>query len=231
MLFKDAGKDFYKNPIIVFPAIFLWVFIIVFSRLSVGVNYRLSNGIAIAVWLVLFSIVTLIVISFVFSGLIGMCKSVINHRGDLRDFLSNSRRFWFRNFQIMLLVVVVSIVIGKTAHYGALFFGRAFGLPVSAAQVLFVLIYFTGLVGVLMFLSFSSFYLVIYDLKVKESVLKSVGLVGREYLGVLSMSVMFFVLFFLLGRVEGIVGEVIEYVLVVPFLSVFLTRFVLRFGG
>ena len=70
----------------------------------------------------------------------------------------------------MLVILVVGILIGRVAHYWALLISNAAQLSVVAAQIVFFLIYFAGLIGIFIFLTFSSFFLIVKELGVVESI-------------------------------------------------------------
>ncbi|MEK6855146.1 MAG: hypothetical protein AABX73_02905 [Nanoarchaeota archaeon] len=227
-LFFDSGKDFYKKYWVIGPSILLWLVLGGLSKLSVFVNYKLNNSSFIAIWFVLLSLFTLGAMAFLFSGLIGISRyAAENKRSLLREFFLDAKKFFFRNFCIIIIIAFVSALIGRITHYTTLFAGRFLELSILSAQIIFVLIYFLLLVGILIFFSFSSFYLVIYNLSLKESIKNSFSLVRREYLSVLTLTIIFFLAFFFLGRVEGLLGELIEYVILIPYVSLLMVRFVL----
>jgi len=230
-LFTTALKDFRKNPIVIFPTVALLIFFILFSKLSIKINYSLKSGIAFEPWLAIFVVISLAVTSYFLSGLIGMSKDAINKRAAVKEFFSYSKKFWLRNLAVMIIILVVYIAISLIAQYGALGIGRALELPLSTATVLFYLIYFAGLVGILIFLTFASFYLVAYSLPIKESIKKSISFVKSNYLDVLTILVVFFIL----GQIVNFIGkidirliELINAVFLVPYFSLVLTRFILK---
>jgi len=192
-LFTTALKDFRKNPIVIFPTVALLIFFILFSKLSVQINYSLRSIIALQSWLAIFVVVSLAATSYFLSGLIGMSKDAINKRAAVKGFFSYSKKFWLRNLAVMIIILVVYMAINLIAQYGALGIGRALELPLNIATVIFYLIYFAGLVGVLIFLTFASFYLVAYSLPIKESIKKSISFVKSNYRIVLGCGVPFLI--------------------------------------
>jgi len=232
-MFKDGAKDFYGNPKIVFPGIIIGVFFLFVSKYGERIKNILGTTYPNIVWTIVVAIVSLVVMGYVFAGLIGMSKIVVKERNGkvgLRDFSLNANKFWFRNFVIMFVIALVSVVIERAAFYGGFFIGKIFGIGNGGAQFIFMMIYFIGLIGILIFLTFGSFYLVIYDLKVRESLSKSVRFVKREYLAVLSLSVILFVILFFLNQISGYLGDALEYLVFVPYISLILTRFVMGWG-
>ena len=119
------------------------------------------------------------------------------------------------------------MLISQAATRGAFYIGKSFNLAINSAQVIFVLIYFIGLVGLLIFVTFASPLLIIKDLKFKDSIKSSIKLVKKEYLATLGLSTILFILFFLINKIPGIIGEILEYAVIVPYLSIILTRFVI----
>ena len=63
-------NDLFRNPLLIIPGLLLWGVIYLFSKISVVINHNLNNTSYLIAWLVLFSLVSLSVMSFVFSGLL-----------------------------------------------------------------------------------------------------------------------------------------------------------------
>jgi len=228
-MFEKGFGDLWKNPLVIIPGVMLGVFFSVLSELGWNYAYGLSTTTGNVVYTILVALVSLFAMGYIFSGLIGMSKKIVEGKKAVwKDFSSNAGKFWFRNFVVLLVIAVVSIVIERVAFYGAFFIGRIFDLGVGAAQFVFILIYFIGLIGVLIFLTFSSFYLVLEGLIIVGSMRKSVRLVKKEYLATLSLIVILFVVLFLLNSVSGFFGDILEYAFFVPLLALVLVRFVLN---
>jgi len=230
-LLADSLRDFKKNPIVAFPTISLLIFFILFSKLSIQINYALRSETTLTLWLIVFSVVMLAATSYFLSGLIGMSKDAIRKKASVRDFLSYSKKFWFRNFVIILITILVYAVVNIIAIYGTLGIGKALELPISTATFVFYLIHFAGLIGIMMFLTFASFSLILHDLSIKKSIKESISVVRKNYLDVLSI----LVIFFILGQVVNFIGrfdirlvELVNAIFLVPYFSLVLTRFILK---
>jgi len=225
-LFVEGMNDFYRNPKMFIPGIALWAFVLLYSSFSSRVGQVEQTVIGAYGFLVILIVLLLSVLAFIFSGMIGMAGGIVKKKkGD--KFFFNSRKFWLRNLMIVSVIVVISFLIGRIAHYGAFFIGKLFGLAIGPAQFVFVLIYFLGLVGFLIFFNFSSFFLVFDKLDVTESMKKSFRFVKSNYLMTLVLSVAFFVAYYLIDKISGVAGEILEYVILLPFIVLVLSRFVL----
>lgn len=226
-LFREGSEKLIRNPLIVIPGLILWAVLLGISRISVKVNYNLSNSISLTAWVILIALVTYLFMAFTFAGIIGMVYKASKGRVKISDFTSNAKKFGLKNYLIILIIIVLSILIGRIAFYGATFIGRAFNLGLGAAEAVFILIYFAGLIGVLIFFTFSSFFLVIDNLGVKESIKRSFRLVRREYLSTVALSLALFILAFLVRRIPTDVGSIVEYGLAIPFFALILVGFIL----
>ncbi len=230
-LFNDSFLDYCKNPIVVFPTLILWIFFAVFSKISVMMNYKLQDSYLLTSWLVLFSIISLLVTSFFLSGLIGICGELIKKKFKKKSFFYNSRKFWLRNFLVIIIFVILYNVVRYIAHNAAFFIGKSLSLEVNAAVGMFFLFYFTGILGILIFFSFTSFYLINYNLSVLDSIKKSFFLVKKRYIETLIIFIIFFVINEVIVKFIPSLGvELINALFVVPYLSLILSRFVLTFG-
>lgn len=226
-LFEEGLNDFFRNPRIVIPGLVLWGFIILFSRYGGGISQTQQTVISAYGLLIIFIVVLLSFTSFVFAGMIGMAKEIVSKKKG-GGFFSDLGKFGLRNLWIISLITIVSVLIGRAAHYGAFYIGKTLNLGLGVAQFVFILIYFIGLIGVLIWFTFSSFFLVINRLDVGDSIKSSFSFVKMNYLATLSLSVMLFIIYYLVGMVAGRVGEALEYVILLPYATLVLTRFVLK---
>jgi len=229
-IFKKSFSDFGKNLIITFPTILLFIFLILFSNISVEINNLLNTNILLTIWLVIFSLISLAVIAFFFSGLIGMAYESVRKETKIGDMWSYSRRLWFKNFLIIFAVLIVYNVLRYLAHKIALLVGYSLNLEANAATGVFFVLYVAGLMGVIIFLTFSSFYLVIKNKGVWVSIKESARLVKGEYLGTLSIILVFFVVNGALSLWDqDAIVEVINTLFIIPYMALVLTRFVLNY--
>ena len=130
----------------------------------------------------------------------------------------------------MIIILFGFNAIRLISHYGAFFIGKFFDLPVSGAEILFFLIYFAGLAGVIIFLAFSNFYLVFQDLSFFDSIKKSVLLVKKEYVRTLFVIILFFVINEILNLLNNvIIVELVNSLVLAPYLALVLARFVVQF--
>jgi len=231
-LFKKSFETYLKNPYIVVPSIFLWVFIIILSEISEKLNYIFQNTFLLSSWLVIFSILILLIISFFFSGLIGMCFLSINRKSNFRDFLKYSRKFWLKNFIVIITILMGINIIRYTAHNLGIIIGQFLALDVKIATGLFFILYLGGIIGFLIFFSFSSVYLISYDFSILKSIKKSFSLVKSNYIETLIILTLYFVISQILEKNIFRLGvEIINAFFIVPYFAVLLVRFVYGIEG
>ncbi len=230
-IFKKAFIDFYKNIIVVIPSFILFVFFIIFSWISIEVNYKLSDKTLLILWLVFFSIVSLFFVSFFLSGLIGICSEIVRRKKiKMDDFLKYSAKFCFNNFIMIAIILIVYNIMRYLVHNLALIIGQSLNLSLGIAQGFFFILYFAGLAGIIIFLTFSSFYLITKNKSIWQSIKSSALLVKKRYIYTLSIIIVFFVINGLLELLKNVlIIELINALFIVPYLALVLTRFVLSF--
>lgn len=228
-ILKNGLKDFYNNSIVVIPALLLLISLFIFSELSARVNYNLNSNLSLTIWLIFFSLSSLLIISFFLSGLIGASLDIVKRKKlNFHKMFSYSKKFWFKNFIIMLIIVVSYNIVSYIAREGASFIGRSFELAVEQAAVIFFFIYFLGLAGGIILLTFSSFYLVLQDKGVLRSIKNSISLVKKQFISTFVIMVSFFALNSLL-ELTGmkIIIDIINLFLV-PFFSLIMARIIIE---
>ncbi len=226
-IFSTPFKILIKNPLIILFPLILLAILKLFSFISVSINYKLQNSIALTLWLIFFSFISLALLAFFFSGLIGISKDIQQKNLQLKKFLVYSKKFWFRNFLIILLITTLSFLSGRTSHYLAFYIGKALNLSTNLAVILFFLIHISILLGIIIFFTYSSFFLVLYNLKTLESIKSSIKFVKKEYINTLTITLLIFIVFFILEKNKNILFDLIEYGLIVPYISILLTKFIL----
>ena len=212
------------------PSLLLFAFFVIFSEISVEVNRKLNSDASLTAWLIFFSLISLLALGAFLSGLIGMCFEAVNKRKTkIGDFLRYSKKFWLSNFIIIIVILVFYNIIWFIAHNAAMLIGKSLNLPLGIAKGVFFVLYFAGLAGAIIFLTFSSFYLIMGDRGIFKSLRSSALLVKREYIRTLSIIIIFFALNGILELLGNrIIIELINAVLIVPYLALVLTRFVLN---
>tara|TARA_Y100000310_G_scaffold345075_2_gene461622 strand:- start:1619 stop:2101 length:483 start_codon:yes stop_codon:yes gene_type:complete len=158
-----------------------------------------------------------------------MSKDVINKKSKFSSFFTYGKKFWLKNLVIIILILVIYNVIRLSAHYSALSIGKFLSLGVNSAQLLFFFIFVIGLIAILIFLTFASFYLIIKESSIGESIKSSASLVKSNYPYVLTIIIIFFAISQLLSLLNNqILFDTINAILIIPYFSIILTRFVMQ---
>ena len=226
-LIANSFRDVYKNPFLLAIAVVLWALITFLSKFSALINSKISNSVFLIISLVIFSIVLFCVLSFFLSGLITISAT---KKINFKDFYRGGTKFLFGNLIMLLLIALITTAIGRIADRGAFYIGNFLKLSLLNAQITFFLIYFIGLLGFLIFFTFSCFYLTVYNLKIRESIKKSFKLVKREYLPTLTITVVLVCIVFFVYKLPKLYSELLEYALVLPVFIQIFTNFVLEKG-
>ncbi len=229
-LFSNSLINLYKNPILVIPPMLLLGFMNILSKLSVQINYQLNTKFALTLWLIFFSIISLLIISFFLSGLIGMSYDAIKGKAKLNRFFYYSKKFWLRNFIVILIILILYNIVQFAPTFIVFYIGKALALELKPAQFLYFLILFVGLIGIIIFMAFSSFYLIIKNISIKESIYNSILLVKKNYISVLAIVLLFFIFNSFINLIEKkIIVDLINSVFTLPYISLILTNFLLNF--
>src|SRR3989344_1419512 len=142
-LIIKAAKDFLNNPILAFPPLMAFLLLVLLSYLSQIISLNISSNAGQIIWLFLYSIISLIFLSFSFTVLLFLALSLskANHPKPYKILLSDSiiraKSVWHRNFLNMILIALSSMVLVLLAN----FIGRmASLLGYSFAIIIFFLV-------------------------------------------------------------------------------------------
>ncbi len=227
-IFKDSFQDLIKNPVISIPSVLLLIFSIFLSKLSVKINYSLTNTFSITTWLIFYSLISLLFMSFFFSSLIGMSGEAIKGKTSIISIVKYPRRFWLSNFIIILIILLLYNLVNFISHYSSLFIGKALEASLQTAQIIFYLFYFTGLVGIMIFMTFSSFFLILKNKTIIGSIISSFNFVKNNYIYVLLCLLSFFIVGELIKLTPTIAQEFIGAIFLTPYISLVLARFLIK---
>jgi len=232
-LIENGVRDLFRKPFVIFPGLVFFLFLFGFSNLGGKFGYLLQTTPTNVAWIIGSVIVLLGVGGFISAGLIGLCVKIVRKEKVKDAFFSSAKKFWFRNFLVLVLFLVFFNLINLTLFLFTKFMisvSGTFSVSASVFRILSMLITFVWIAGIIIFFTFSNFYTVGDNLGVGAGIRKSRGLVRKEYPATLSLSVILFVVVFLVGKISGVVVDLINYGVVLPLTFLIFTRFVIEFG-
>lgn len=234
-LFQKSFRGFVNNPLLAVPALALLFVMYILSTLSDKVGRTFTSMPVLVSWLVISFIVSFLAISYFFSGLIGLSAKAsdkLSVRQSLSYFFSSAKKFWLKNFLIIVFMLVIYQIINLVSIYGVRYLSHFLGLSLLYAQIFFFIVYFAGMIGIMAFLTFSSFILIIKNISLSNSIKESIKIVKSNYFGTLSIIFIFFVVNQILdlsisGFWNGILFELVNSLIIIPYLALVLVRFVI----
>lgn len=233
-LISESLRDLVRNPLILVPGIVLWIIVSLISEAGGKIAYNLQTTASNVVWLAVTFIVFFAISGGILSGLIGMSSKLENGKAKWKEFNFGVRKFWFRNFIILLFFVILYNVVvnGPLFLFTKLmiYLKPTLELSPEVFRILSLVLAFLLLIGIVIFFTYSNFYVVIENLGIVRSFRKSIKLVKKEYLATISLLVLLFVVYRLILFLPGVTAELVEYVLLVPFGAILMTKFVMKFG-
>jgi len=230
-LFSDSLKDFSRNFWIIIAGLFLFGAFLGISEIGGKIAYSFQTSISNLVWTLAYIAIIFVIGGFVFAGMIGVAgKAVRGKRSGWKDFFISGKKFWFRNFLVLVLFLVLfDLMNGILFVFGEfmIYLSGWYAVSSEVFRALLFFISFAYLAGFFVFFSFTQFFIVLEDKKLWGGIKSSWKFVKENYLETLSMIVIFFVIFRLTSRIGGNLELLLIYGLVLPYLAFIWTRFVL----
>ncbi|PIN94033.1 hypothetical protein COU54_00680 [Candidatus Pacearchaeota archaeon CG10_big_fil_rev_8_21_14_0_10_31_24] len=194
------------------------------SKLSFKVIHLINSNTSQIIWSIVFSLASFLILAIFFSGLIGIIQETIKKkRSSLKTFFISIKNYTLTNFILLvILTILYSLITLISLYLGGLF------LKINDAmgQIAFLILLFGGLAGFMIFFSFANIFCVTHKLDVIKSLKSSFNLVKKEYLSVLSISVIFFVINELISLIKEPYAEIIKTLIVLPYLALILVNFI-----
>ncbi|MBX4212616.1 hypothetical protein KW787_04150 [Candidatus Pacearchaeota archaeon] len=218
-------QDLVKSPIIVVLSLLLFAAFSFLSFVSTKIILAQGNSSNVIFWIVGFALIVLYIGSFFLSLMIGISRDIVERRKRKLSYFS----YTSKNFIVILFVLLLGRILYAISNAVAVL-----AIPLLheySIGVLFLLIA-VSLLGVLIFFTFSSFYLVIKDTSLKGAFRQSMSFVKRNYLSVLSLLIIFFIIYAILNEAiaakSTLAAEIIHWLIVFPYFILVLTRFVVK---
>jgi hypothetical protein len=223
-ILKESVKKVIAHPVVI-----LLFFCMLAAQALVGFGFVKINEIIFdqssivhTIWFIIYTCVVLLIVSIctvcIIRCLLGTKHSLI--------------QLSLKNILVILFTILIYNLTFFVSNYLAYFVGKSLALSTGAAKVLFFTIFFIGLISLLLFISFSSFFLVKTNQSVVASISKSASFVRSHYLDVLAVFVLFFVLLELSGFLQNIsilffsLTEIINYVIIYPLFAAVLATII-----
>ena len=223
-MLNKSLSDLFKNPLIIILSVILLIIQFLYAKVLSGLNFTQLTASYLNVNLVqiLLSLPLLIPISIIYSGMIGLSLNAVkNKKESLWHYI---KKFSWKNLIIILLILIIYNLINWISFVIVFALGKFIGLSANIAGLIFFLALFIGLVGILLFLAFASFFLVINN-GIKKGITGSISFVKRNYLETLVIIVIIFVVNSLVNLLSF--ADILNAVLITPFIAVFLTRYLI----
>ncbi len=229
--FKEAVKAFFSNPLISVPSILILLIIYLSSPYVYRINSLFQQNYQLYFSTFIFSMIYLVLIAFFLTTLISALKNALQGK-KTKEIISNSIKdsfsLWYKNLFFIILIIILYNLTRLIAHYLAFFAGSIFNLSVKPAAFLFFIIYILGILGFLIFFSLSNFVCIIKRFSMKKSISSSFLIVKSNYLTILSMFLIYFVISQLISLINGNISEIVGAAILTPILSIILSKIVLK---
>lgn len=223
--FKDSFFDLVRSPWLAVPVAVLIISLSKIGGMSKEVLNQLNEGSKI-IFVTSFSVFAMIfLMSLIFSFLIIFSHNIIKRKAVFHEFIKREAGLIIPNFIVMIIVLAFSGLALGVVFMLSFFIGKFFSLSSQAADFIFFLFYCAALLGFLIFLSLSSFVLVIKRKSPFQSIKSSSIIVWKNYPTIILTFIFSFILFYLIELLPYLIYLIFSSLLT-SFLSLFFTRIV-----
>lgn len=232
-LIKDSAKQLFRKPLLFTPLLILLIVLTILSEASRNVNLWITRaGInstpVLIIWLSFFVLLSLICIGSAFTFLFQLISSAPGKRTKSEEHII--RRIT-RVTSSLTLITLASIILLLIVYTLSFSIGKITQLSTNGAQILFILLLFVALAGLLIFTTYMPIYASLSFSTLKESFVRSKNTVRRKYLETLMILVLTFLVtsildwLFPLNIVQGItLSSLIAHAFIYPIVAIILFR-------
>lgn len=219
-LLAHTARDSVRSPLLFFPSLLLFLLMAAFNALA---PYLPSQLFASQLYPFLSPLFLLFLAAFPLAALLTAADDIVSKRNvTLRHMTATAYQRGVPNFIILCIMALAYALLTQLA----LLVGKSLiPLSTSLATLAVLLVLFTGLAAVLIFLTFANVFCVIRFSPVMRSIAKSIFFVRRNYFLILSLSMIFFVLNALFDLfLPPLLAELLRSILLTPYLALILVR-------
>lgn len=226
-LLKSSFIQWYKNPIVILPSLFLLILLFLLSNLTSKITLFFTKDIEHIIWLIFSSLFYLAIISLFFAFLLSLCFDISKkNKTNFKKLFKKSIHVWHRNFINTLIIIIFgmiaflfSVLIGKSLVY----------INVSLSIIAFLFVMFIFLAGGIIFLTFTNVFTITHDFSVLESIKASISLVKRIYPVVFLTIIAILLINYCLSKIfPDPIYEIIKSAFIVPCFAIILVRLVIE---
>lgn len=227
---KESLFGFCKVPALPFLGVLLFLLFWSYSKFGSAVARFFQSTTSNTLWIVA-SVVFLLICGGVFSTfLIVISKDRITKT---KTSLSVAlRKFWLKNSLTLFIFLIFFNLVNLTLFIFTrimIFASSWFTVQPETFRLLSILISFFWVAAIIIFFSFTSFFIILEDLSFLEGIKSSLRFVKKEYISTLSITVVFYALISFIKFFDSIYADLINYIIVLPLMFFVLTKFVLDF--
>lgn len=225
---KESSKEFLKNPVLIALSFSFFVFLFGFSKVGAKIAPSLQTSLSNYLWVALSTLILLI-----FGGLISTLLIYFSAKSARKKSISVKtalKKYWLKNFLTLLMFLIffnlINLVLFLFTKF-MLLIKSQLSVSLETFRLLTILLSFIMVAGVIIFFSFTAFFIVLNDLSFKNGIKASIKFVRKEYINSLLITVIFFAIISLLHKVSSVYADIANFALVLPFMFFIITRFIL----
>lgn len=221
MLIPDSLKKAGENKILFAYSALIVAFFALLSFGTAFIGSLIKSDLIFKIWSFALLLIIFLVLSFIFSEIIGISmhgRESIMHYGKI---------FAIRVFFVLIITWIAGQVIPVLIGHGiATELGKSILLSEKSAKIFFAVYDIAWKILVVIFLTFSSFYCIKDDLKVKEGIKKSMKYVKSNYINTLLSLTIFYALLEICTRYIPVYGGWVYTLLITPIISIWLSELI-----
>lgn len=218
-LLTHTARDTLRTPFLYLPSALLFAVMAAFNALAPSFPSQL---IASPLYPLFSSAFFLFIAAFPLAALLAAASGIVRkQKVTLRRMTSTALRRGVPNFMLLSIIALAYAFLTQLA----LLVGKALiPLSTSLATLAVLLVLFASLAGILIFFTFANVFCIVHSFSVVHNITQSATLVRKNYLLVLSLSILFFIINALLDFLPSLLAELLRSLLIAPLLALILVR-------
>jgi hypothetical protein len=220
----DAFNAYGRNPVLLLPALALFLALALFRRASLVILPHLQTNLANVLWTFIAALLLLLLVALSLSLLLALAAEIARHKEPrMRDALRGMRSYFAQVFSILIIVRVTYALLLFAALGVGNFVRDVLELGNNLAFISAFSVILLGFAGGLLFFAFAPAACVFFNQSIWTSIRTSVSFVRANYLPILAASaIVSFLTFLNQSLLPELAAELLSTLVFLPLLALYL---------
>lgn len=210
---KNSITLLVSYPLLVLPTLFLLLFFTIYSKYSVLILS--GNSIFSTFFIILTVLISLLLISYILSGTIGLINDILSN-SKKKKFFQHANKSFFKVFVINIIILAILNIVRFALTYILIKIGNKISLPINFAVILFFILFFLAIIFLITPFIFAFYFTIISRFSLNKSIKLSFKMYKSKFPETLTFLIIIYLLNRILDSIPMNLSDILNALLILP---------------